>query len=82
MVPSHSEAATLAGTAFVSSWANMPFVPLNPTVALDAAFQPTRRSYVQTDDPEGMRAWMLADPGRDAKISESYVDLGRLASRF
>ena len=65
MVPSHTDAATLDGTAFVDSWAGMSYAPPNPNFVLDAAFQATMRSYVLADDPAGMQAWMRADPGRD-----------------
>jgi predicted acyl esterase len=65
MVPSHSDAATFDGTAFVDSWANMAYAPPNPSYALDATFQQTLRSYLLADDPAGMQAWMRADPGRD-----------------
>jgi predicted acyl esterase len=65
MVPSHTDAATLDGTAFVDSWAGMAYAPPNANFALDAGFQATMRSYVLADDPAGMQAWMRADPGRD-----------------
>ena len=65
MVPSHTDAGTLDGTAFVDSWAGLAFLTGAPTVALDPAFQATLRSYLLADDPAGMRAWMRADPGRD-----------------
>ena len=65
MVPSHTDAATFDGTAFVDSWAGFAFAPPNANFALDASFQTTMRNYVLADDPAGMRAWMRADPGRD-----------------
>ncbi|MBM4059997.1 MAG: hypothetical protein FJ265_02725 [Planctomycetes bacterium] len=65
MVPSHTDAATLDGTAFVRSWANLAYLTGSPTVALDPAFQATMQSHVLADDPAGMLAWMRADPGRD-----------------
>lgn len=65
MVPSHTDAATFDGTAFVDAWAGMAFVPPNANFALDASFQATLRSFVVGDDPAGMRAWMQGDPGRD-----------------
>jgi predicted acyl esterase len=65
MVPSHTEAATFGGTAFVDSWAGFSYAPPNANFALDASFQSTMRNFVVADDPAGMRAWMLADPGRD-----------------
>jgi predicted acyl esterase len=65
MVPSHTDAGTLDGTAFVDSWAGLAFLASSPNVALDPAFQTTMRNYLLADDPAGMRAWMRADPGRD-----------------
>jgi predicted acyl esterase len=65
MVPSHTDAATFDGTAFVDSWAGFAYAPPNANFVLDANFQATMRSYVLADDPAGMRAWMRADPGRD-----------------
>jgi predicted acyl esterase len=65
MVPSHTDAATFDGTAFVDSWAGFAYAPPNATFALDTGFQTTMRTFVLADDPAGMRAWMLADPGRD-----------------
>lgn len=65
MVPSHTDAATFDGTAFVDSWAGFAYAPPNATFALDAGFQATMRTFVLADDPAGMRAWMRADPGRD-----------------
>jgi predicted acyl esterase len=65
MVPSHTDAATFDGTAFVDSWAGFAYAPPNPNFALDAGFQATMRNFVLADDPAGMRAWMRADPGRD-----------------
>lgn len=65
MVPSHTDAATFDGTAFVDSWAGFAFAPPNPNFALDVGFQTTMRNFVLADDPAGMRAWMRADPGRD-----------------
>ncbi len=67
MVPSHTDAATFDGTAFVDSWAGFAFAPPNANFVLDTAFQTTMRNYVLADDPAGMRAWMRADPGRDFK---------------
>lgn len=65
MVPSHTDAATFGGTAFVDSWAGFAYAPPNATFVLDAGFQTTMRNFVVADDPAGMRAWMRADPGRD-----------------
>jgi predicted acyl esterase len=65
MVPSHTDAATFDGTAFVDSWAGFAYAPPNANFALDAGFQATMRTFVLADDPAGMRAWMRADPGRD-----------------
>ena len=65
MVPSHTDAATLDGTAFVDTWANLAFATAAPQVAMDPTFQAVMRGYLLADDPAGMRAWMLADPGRD-----------------
>lgn len=92
MVPSHSDAATFDGTAFVSSWASMAFVPPNPTATLDTAFQLTMRNHLQADDPEGMQAWMRADPGRDFQsllatsttatlVTMSWLDTSMAANR-
>lgn len=65
MVPSHTDAATFGGTAFVDSWAGMAYAAPNANFVLDAGFQTTMRNFVVADDPAGMRAWMRADPGRD-----------------
>ncbi len=65
MVPSHTDAATFDGTAFVDSWAGFAFAQPNANFVLDSAFQTTMRNFVLADDPAGMRAWMRADPGRD-----------------
>jgi predicted acyl esterase len=65
MVPSHTDAATLDGTAFVDSWAILAFAPPGPQLAMDAAFQAVMRAHVLASDPAGMRTWMRSDPGRD-----------------
>lgn len=65
MVPSHTDAATLDGTAFVNAWANLAFVPPNTSAVLDQTLQTTMRTFMLADDPAGMRTWMRNDPGRD-----------------
>jgi len=65
MVPSHTQAGTLQGTAFNETWATLAFQPPTPTVAIDPSFRNPLQSFLLADDPAGMRAWMLADTGRD-----------------
>lgn len=65
MVPSHTEAGTLGGTAFNESWAALAFQTGAPNVSMDAGLQSVMQSYLLAEDPAGLRAWMLADPGRD-----------------
>jgi predicted acyl esterase len=65
MVPSHSDAATQDGTAFINAWANLAYAPPGPMAVLDSSLQATMRAYMQADDPAGMHAWMRSDPGRD-----------------
>ncbi|GAB4140560.1 MAG: hypothetical protein Fur0037_07100 [Planctomycetota bacterium] len=73
MVPSHADATTMGGTAFLSAWAGLAFAPPNSNYVLDSAFQSTMRAFLLADDPAGMHAWMRADPGRDFQSLLPYT---------